>query len=95
MKSLRADLAAASRAERTPRADGSSPWPDADDPRTRSREQLHRADAAINEFRASVRSDLRTFVARGGQLETSIIDTLTSALDAAARDITRSLRPRR
>ncbi|WP_438354582.1 PadR family transcriptional regulator [Microbacterium sp. CJ88] len=89
MRSLRADLAAATREERaTPRQ-----APAGDDPRVTSREQLSRADAAVNEFRARVRSDLRTHVARGGVLEASVVDALTAALDTAARDITRAVRP--
>jgi DNA-binding PadR family transcriptional regulator len=92
MKSLRADLAAAAQEERTGRTttrDASSP---ADDPRTLSREQLHRAEAAVAEFRARVRSDLRTHVARGGSLAASVVDDLEQALDTAARSVTRALR---
>jgi DNA-binding PadR family transcriptional regulator len=88
MKSLRADLAAATRDERAT-ADRAAPG---DDPRTASREQVHRADAAINEFRARVRTDLRSHVARGGELAASVVDDLAKALDEIARDITRSLR---
>lgn len=91
MRSLRADLAAASRDER---ADAGAPGGTrgSDDPRVRSREQLHRADAIVNEFRANVRSDIRTFVARGGELATSVVDDLERALDDAAHTITRALR---
>lgn len=81
MRSLRADLAAASREER---AEPASPV-SGDDPRTRSREQLHRADALVSEFRARVRSDLRSRVARGGTLTASTVDALEAALDAASR----------
>ena len=88
MKSLRADLAAATRDER----DTTSQGPVGDDPRTASREQVHRADATLNQFRAQVRSDLRSHVARGGELAASVIDDLGTALDDIARDITRSLR---
>lgn len=88
MKSLRADLAAATREER---AQAPRP-PSGDDPRSLSREQLHRAEAAVAEFRAQVRGDLRTHVARGGDLAASVIDDLVSALDTAARNVTRSLR---
>ncbi len=63
-----------------------------DDPRVLAREQLQRADAAVNEFRARVRSDLRTHVARGGDLAASLVDELASDLDRIARDITRALR---
>lgn len=96
MRSLRADLAAASRDERagakhetrTPPA-GASP---ADDIRVQSREQLHRADAAINEFRARVRSDLRSHVARGGALDAPTVDELVTALDGASTALIRRLR---
>ena len=88
MKSLRADLAAASRAERA-----SAPRePRPDDPRVLAREQLQRADAAVNEFRARVRSDLRTHVARGGDLAATFVDELLADLDRVARDVTRHLR---
>jgi len=88
MRSLRADLAAAAKEER---ADAAASAP-ADDARARSREQLHRADALVNEFRARVRSDLRTHVAHGGALAASVVDTLDQALDTAARELTRVLR---
>ena len=88
MKSLRADPAAATRDERAT----ANQTPPAEGPRTASREQVHRADAAINEFRAQVRTDLRSHVARGGDLAASVIDDLTAALDDIARSITRSLR---
>jgi DNA-binding PadR family transcriptional regulator len=88
MKSLRADLAAAARDERRT----APKKPSADDPRAHSREQLHRADAAISEFRARTRSDLRTHVARGGALASDVVDALERALDEAARTLTRSLR---
>ena len=89
MKSLRADLAAATADER---AHASQAPHGGDDPRVRAREQLQRADAAVNEFRARVRSDLRTHVARGGDLAASLVDELASDLDRIARDITRALR---
>jgi DNA-binding PadR family transcriptional regulator len=88
MRSLRADLAAAAREERR----GAPQAPREDDPRSASREQLQRADAAINEFRARVRSDLRTHVARGGSLAAAVVDDLATALDTAAREVTRALR---
>lgn len=88
MKSLRADLAAATRDERAT----ANQTPPAEGPRMASREQVHRADAAINEFRAQVRTDLRSHVARGGELAASVVDDLTTALDHIARSITRSLR---
>lgn len=91
MKSLRADLASAANEERKgsksrPRATGP------DDPRVASREELGRADAAVNAFRARIRSDLRTHVARGGVLPASVVSDLESALDATAKDVTRALK---
>lgn len=87
MRSLRADLAAASRAEPTEQVRDVT-----DDLRALSREQLHRADVAINEFRARVRADLRTHVAEGGSLAASLVDDLGTGLDNLAREITRALR---
>lgn len=88
MRSLRADLAAARTQEReSATAQGVS-----DDPRTASREQLHRADAAINEFRVRLRTDLRSHVAHGGELAATMVDELTADLDRIARDVTRVLR---
>ena len=92
MKSLRADLAAAAQAERSASASHPHSPPAADDPRVAAREQLRRADAAVSDFRATVRADLRTHVARGGALPASVVDELTSALTEAQRALTRSLR---
>ncbi|MFE1646394.1 PadR family transcriptional regulator [Microbacterium sp. P01] len=88
MRSLRADLAAAANEDRA-RTTRSAPE---DVPRAASREQLARADAAINEFRGQIRADLRTHVARGGALAADVVDALVSGLDDAARALTRSLR---
>ncbi|UNK70542.1 PadR family transcriptional regulator [Microbacterium sp. H1-D42] len=93
MRSLRADLATAaqdekrSAKERT-RAEGMS------DERVTSREHLQRADAAINSFRAQVRTDLRTHVARGGVLSESVVKDLERAMDDAAHEVTRALAAR-
>ncbi|MFY9713095.1 MAG: PadR family transcriptional regulator [Microbacterium sp.] len=86
MKSLRADLAAAEKDERS--SAKARPRSAADDVRVSSREELHRADALINAFRARVRTDLRTHVARGGELPASVVTELEGALDAAARGVT-------
>ncbi|MFT4212475.1 MAG: PadR family transcriptional regulator [Microbacterium sp.] len=87
MKSLRADLAAAAAAERA----GERAGDDSGDDRVRSRIQIRRAEALIAEFRAQVRTDLRTHVARGGDLDSGIVDALADSLDAAAREVTRAL----
>jgi DNA-binding PadR family transcriptional regulator len=88
MKSLRADLAAASREERAAPASESP----VDDSRSRSREQQHRAEAIVGEFRARVRSDIRTHVARGGELAQNIVDDLDRSLDETLRALTRALK---
>lgn len=89
MKSLRADLAAAEKGERS--ASKNRPRSATDDSRLLSREEMHRADAIINAFRARVRTDLRTHVAKGGVLPTSVVTDLENGLDAAARGITSAL----
>ena len=93
MKSLRADLAAAARADGDAaqhRAASSATAEDA--ARADTREQLRRADALVAEFRANVRADLRTHVARGGALAASVVDDLSRALDETVHDLTRALR---
>lgn len=92
MKSLRADLAAAAREEQ--QGASSSSYREASaraDERIASREELRRADASINEFRARVRADLRTHVARGGTVPSSLVTQLDTALDDAARAVTSAL----
>ncbi|MFS0895192.1 PadR family transcriptional regulator [Microbacterium sp. 179-I 3D3 NHS] len=89
MKSLRADLATAEHDER--HAAKNRPRAASDDARVTSREELHRADAVINAFRARVRTDLRTHVAKGGVLTPSTVSQLEDALDAAAHAVTRAL----
>ena len=92
MKSLRADLAAAAQDERdASRSGGRATQPPRNDERARSREEVQRADAIINAFRAQVRTDLRTHVAKGGVLSASVVSELDTALDAAAHEITRAL----
>lgn len=104
MKSLRADLAAAAQADRAAQAgrtasagerqdpERQGPPRPADDVRTASREQLRRADAAVTEFRTTVRADLRTHVARGGALPSTAVDALEEALTQAQRALTVALR---
>jgi len=87
MKSLRADLAASARDERQTDA----PSAPSEDPRVRSREQMHRAEAVINDFRGRVRADLRAHVARGGTLDASVIDSLSDAVESAMRNLRSTL----
>ncbi|MFB4349421.1 PadR family transcriptional regulator [Microbacterium sp. CR_7] len=89
MKSLRADFATAEKDDRA--ASKSRPRTAGDEERIVSREELHRADAVINAFRARVRTDLRTHVAQGGRLPASVVNELEAGLDAAARGITVAL----
>ncbi|WP_336648221.1 PadR family transcriptional regulator [Microbacterium sp. MMO-10] len=92
MKSLRADLAAAAREERSGAAASSYREASARaDERIASREELRRADASINEFRARVRADLRTHVAKGGLLPATVVTQLDRALDEAAHAVTAAL----
>jgi len=93
MKSLRADLAAAAQAERTAASAASAATASpADDPRAAAREQLRRADAAVSAFRAAVRADLRTHVARGGSLPASVVDSFTAAIERAQHELSEALR---
>jgi DNA-binding PadR family transcriptional regulator len=86
MRTLRADLAAAARDAR-PEPTGAR----ADDPRVRSRMQLQRAEAALTEFRAQVRADLRREVV-GGELPAEAVELLLSRLDDVRRDLAAALR---
>lgn len=87
MKSLRADLAASAREER----EAETAAPRSDDPRARSREELHRADAIVNDFRGRVRAELRTHVARGGVLTASVVDELATGIESAIRELQSAL----
>ncbi|MEV8170416.1 PadR family transcriptional regulator [Microbacterium sp. NPDC077486] len=89
MKSLRADLATATEDDRA--AAKNKPRTASEDARLTSREELHRADAVVNAFRARVRTDLRTHVAKGGVLPASVVTDLENALDQAARTVTVAL----
>ncbi len=87
MKSLRADLAAAAHADR----EGTAQAPPSESPRSRARAEAQRADAAVSEFRANVRADLRSHIARGGEVEASAVDDLVRALEQARLAVKRSL----
>lgn len=93
MKSLRADLASAARADQDAaqrRSESAAATEDAS--RSESREQVRRAESLVAEFRANVRADLRTHVAHGGAVAASVVDDLARALDEASRSLIRSLR---
>ncbi|WP_149084314.1 MULTISPECIES: PadR family transcriptional regulator [Microbacterium] len=89
MKSLRADLATATKDDRS--AAKNKPRTAGEDARLTSREELHRADAVVNAFRARIRTDLRTHVAKGGVLPAAVVSELEDALDHAARTVTIAL----
>jgi DNA-binding PadR family transcriptional regulator len=98
MKTLRADLAAAARDARTEARDAGrtertearrTEW--SDDPRVQARMALRDAEAAINDFRQQVRSDLRERVAQGS-LDTEVVGLITTSLSALRREITAALR---
>ena len=86
MRSLNADLAAAADSARDTATQ--APRMDA---RAESRVEVQRADAVINEFRGRIRADLRTHVARGGQVSAATVNELATALDEAARAVSRAL----
>jgi len=98
MKTLRADLAAAARDARTDAHDASrgertethtTGW--SDDPRVEARMALRDAEAAINDFRQQLRSDLRAQVAEG-RLDREVVELITTGLTALRREITEALR---
>ena len=98
MKTLRADLAAAARdarseardAGRTERADARR-TERTEDPRVQARMGLRDAEAAINDFRQQLRSDLRTQVSQG-VLDPAIVGLITTRLTELRREITAALR---
>ena len=98
MKTLRADLAAAARdaraeardAGRTERADARR-TEGSDDPRVQARMALRDAEAAINDFRQQLRSDLRAQVAQG-RLDAEIVTLISTRLTELRREITVALR---
>ncbi len=93
MRSLKADLAAAAQADTdAARSGASTPRPEHDESRASSRAQVQRADALVSAFRATVRADLRTHVARGGALPSATVDELERALEAAGRALTQAIR---
>ena len=87
MRTLRAELAAAAR-EARPEA---STETGRDDPRTESRVQLHRAEAALTEFRTQVRADLRGQVVRG-DLAADTVELLRDRLQQVRRELHAAMR---
>lgn len=86
MRSLKADLAAATQPARPHDSPESPPHARPEDNlRVQSRVQLQRADAALNDFRVSMRTELRGHVARGGELPATAVDQLIATLAEARR----------
>ena len=80
MRTLKAELAAAAREARTEARDAGRTVR-VDPAGQGSRNQLQRAEAAINQFRADLRSELRMSIARGTELSEETVETLRSGLD--------------
>jgi DNA-binding PadR family transcriptional regulator len=91
MKTLRADLAAAAREARESAETLGTMTADSDDPRVQSRVRLREAEAALTEFRAELRAELRVETARG-ILPQEVVDTLTSGLRELRREVIAQLR---
>ena len=91
MRTLKAELAAAEREARTEaRGAGRTVRPDPSD--QGSRMQLQQADAVINEFRSTVRSELRLGVAQGRELTAETVDALRKGLDELRASILTALK---
>ncbi|MDF2920438.1 MAG: PadR family transcriptional regulator [Microbacterium sp.] len=88
MKSLQADLAAAANVDHETATRPSPP----ENPRAEARAQAQRADAAIAEFRANVKADLRSHIARDGDVPASVVDDLVAALTRTREEMLRALR---
>ena len=85
MRSLRADLAAAARDART-EARVTGRVEHVDDARMQSRALLHEAEAALNEFRFELRSELRRLAA-DARLERTAVDLLRTGLTSLRREL--------
>lgn len=92
MKSLQADLAAAASSDRESATRAPRPENPRSETRAEARVEAQRADAAITEFRADVKADLRSHVARDGDIPASVIDDLVDTLGRAREDLLRVLR---
>ncbi|HWH26664.1 MAG TPA: PadR family transcriptional regulator [Pseudolysinimonas sp.] len=90
MKTLRADLASAARENRGSTTDSRA---DSDGERGVIRARLHEAEAAISEFRAELRTELRNEFARG-RLDADVVELITRRLDEVRREVVGTLRSR-
>jgi len=92
MRTLKADLAVAAREARTEAsAAAREARPVVDEPRAESRARLHEAEAALTDFRADVREELR-IAAAGGVLAAHTVRTLTDGLEELRRRLVSDLR---
>lgn len=93
MKSLRADLAAAARDARDDARGPSSSWSTtgASHPGYDARVRLRDAEAALTDFRAAIRVELRRAAARD-ELGEQALSVLTTGLQALRRDVLDALR---
>ncbi|MBX3195312.1 MAG: PadR family transcriptional regulator [Schumannella sp.] len=89
MKTLRADLAAAAREAREESA--SRPAGDPGNARAASRARLHEAEAALSEFRADLRAELRMSAVEE-KLDQHVVDVLVAGLRSLRRDVVAALR---
>jgi len=87
MRTLRADLAAAAREARAEAA----PRPMPQDERSSTRSRVNEADAALTEFRAEVRGELRSALAAGRDAEEAVV-LLLSGLRDLQRSVVEILR---
>ena len=85
MRSLRAELAAAAREVKTEARATTATVVDTSEQHA-GRILLQQAEAALADFRSSVRTDLRVRAAKG-TLTTETVDALREALDAARRSV--------
>lgn len=93
MRTLRADLAAASREARAEaKSAGRTMHADAAPDSSGTHGNLQQAEAAITQFRAAMRAELRTQSARGGTLSAEALAELRSGLDAVSRTVLDALK---
>jgi DNA-binding MarR family transcriptional regulator len=92
MRTLRADLAAAARDVRTETREATRPRTGPGDGGSVSRLELQQAEAAITEFRANLRSELRVAVANGTTLSADTVAVLRTGLAELQEKVIASLR---
>ena len=86
MRTLKAELAAAAREARSDARDAGRTVR-VDVANHGSRNQLQRAEAAINDFRSELRSELRMHLAKGGELTDETVAALAAGLEALKKSV--------